>query len=371
MRILAVITALAVLLGGCRPAQENSYTGTAEGYGGSITVTVTVEDGALTGVRVDAEGETGPAALQALEQLPAAILGTGSPWVAGVAGATETCRGIRQGAAAALRAAGLDPGEEGGLAVRTESREAELVVIGAGAAGLTAACDAAEAGRAVLLLERGGTLGGRAAALPDLGGESGDRYTGRLVRRLGESGAVLLAGTEMTGLILRDGAVTGVRAAGDGVNYTLTGPVVLATGSPADGPGAFLAAVAAGAAAGGTDWVLADRVLLPAPDRWLSAGGSPLTVPEPGCWGLWETMPADGGALLTGEELARALPPGETGWAAGCRWEEEPQLFGALATDAEGRVLRRDGTAIPGLYAAGAAAAGWEPESLLPGGAEG
>ena len=29
MRILAVITALAVLLGGCRPAQENSYTGTA------------------------------------------------------------------------------------------------------------------------------------------------------------------------------------------------------------------------------------------------------------------------------------------------------------------------------------------------------
>ena len=82
-------------------------------------------------------------------------------------------------------------------------------------------------------------------------------------------------------------------------------------------------------------------------------------------------MPADGGALLTGEELARALPPGETGWAAGCRWEEEPQLFGALATDAEGRVLRRDGTAIPGLYAAGAAAAGWEPESLLPGGAEG
>ena len=63
-RILAILTAIMLVitgaaLGEAAPAEvSGDFTGTAKGFGGDVTVTLTIEDGKLTAVKAEGPDET-------------------------------------------------------------------------------------------------------------------------------------------------------------------------------------------------------------------------------------------------------------------------------------------------------------------------
>ncbi len=84
---------------------DGVYQGTAVGFGGDITVEVTVEDGAITGITViSAENEDG-AYLTMAEDVIDDILEAQSADVDTISGATFSSTGIRDATAAALEEA--------------------------------------------------------------------------------------------------------------------------------------------------------------------------------------------------------------------------------------------------------------------------
>ena len=109
------VAALAMAGYGCgsKPAStaggvSGDFIGTAKGMGGDVTVTLTLEDGKITGCTAEGKDETQGIGTLALEQLPAQIAETGSIAVDGVSTATITSNAIKEAAAAALTAAGLN-----------------------------------------------------------------------------------------------------------------------------------------------------------------------------------------------------------------------------------------------------------------------
>lgn len=79
----------------CSPKKEvKTLTGTGNGFGGEITVTVTTEDGKITKVEAVGESETEGVGTLAIDQLPAKIVEAGSTEVDVIAGATISSKGI-------------------------------------------------------------------------------------------------------------------------------------------------------------------------------------------------------------------------------------------------------------------------------------
>ena len=79
-----------------------TYEGTARGYGGDITVTVTVDANAITDVQITGDSETPGIGSNAVEQLPALILEAQSAAVAGISGCTYSSNAIKEAAQEAL-----------------------------------------------------------------------------------------------------------------------------------------------------------------------------------------------------------------------------------------------------------------------------
>lgn len=79
-----------------------SYTATAKGYGGDVSVTVTVDADAITQVTVDAPDETADIGGKAAETLESAIMEAQSAQVDGVSGATFTSDAVKEAAERAL-----------------------------------------------------------------------------------------------------------------------------------------------------------------------------------------------------------------------------------------------------------------------------
>ena len=75
-------------------AAGGPLTGTANGFGGPITVSVTMDGDKITAVEIVSNSETPEIAGAALEQIPAAIVAANSPDVDIVSGATYTSNGI-------------------------------------------------------------------------------------------------------------------------------------------------------------------------------------------------------------------------------------------------------------------------------------
>ena len=103
---------------------------------------------------------------KAIEQLPAAIAESGSIAVDGVSTATITSNAIKEAAAAAITAAGLKP-EDFQTAVENNAEPAEdstvdtdIVIVGAGGAGMTAALTATSEGKSVVVVESQPVVGG-------------------------------------------------------------------------------------------------------------------------------------------------------------------------------------------------------------------
>ena len=163
----ALASVMALSLFGCG-AKSNSassaagvsgdFTGTAKGMG-DVTVTLTLTDSKITGCTAEGADETQGIGTLALEQLPGQIAETGSIAVDGVSGATITSDAIKEAAAAALTAAGLNA-DDYKTAVEAENTKAEdstidadVAIVGAGGAGMTAAITAAAEGKSVVILE--------------------------------------------------------------------------------------------------------------------------------------------------------------------------------------------------------------------------
>lgn len=315
---VSCLLSLALVLSGTVALAEGfaagTYTGTAQGFGGDVTATVTLSETEITDIQVVGDQETDGLGSVAIEQLPPKMLEVQSPNVDAMSGATVTSNAIIEAVTAALSQAGVDasalvPKEAEDKALEEQTLEADVVVIGAGGAGMTAAITAHEAGKEVILLEKmpyaGGnttkSTGGMNAAETSVQAELGiedsvqtfidDTMTGgknvndlalvttmaensaeaidwlasigaplpevsfsggatnkrihrpeggaavgpylveKLLAKIGEEEISLLYNTEATELIVEDGAVTGVKATGDGISYTINADaVVLATG---------------------------------------------------------------------------------------------------------------------------------------------
>ena len=144
---------------------SGDFTGTAKGFGGDVSVTLTLTDGAITGCTAEGKDETEGVGSQAIAKMPGEIAESGSIAVDGVSGATITSTAIQEAAAAALTAAGLNPDDyktavEKDAAAEDSTVDADVVVVGAGGAGMTAAITAAAEGKSVVVLESQSMVGG-------------------------------------------------------------------------------------------------------------------------------------------------------------------------------------------------------------------
>ena len=171
---MAAVIAVSLFGYGCgaKPASTSSdagvsgdFTGTAKGFGGDVSVTLTLTDGAITGCTAEGKDETQGVGSEAIAKMPGEIAESGSIAVDGVSGATVTSTAIKEAAAAALTAAGLNPDDYETAVEKTGSAEdstveADVVVVGAGGAGMTAAITAAGEGKSVVILESQSMVGG-------------------------------------------------------------------------------------------------------------------------------------------------------------------------------------------------------------------
>ena len=171
---MAAVIAVSLFGYGCgaKPASTSSdagvsgdFTGTAKGFGGDVSVTLTLTDGAITGCTAEGKDETEGVGSQAIAKMPGAIAESGSIAVDGVSGATITSTAIKEAAAAALTAAGLNPDDyktavENNATAEDSTVDADVVVVGAGGAGMTAAITAAAEGKSVVILESQSMVGG-------------------------------------------------------------------------------------------------------------------------------------------------------------------------------------------------------------------
>ena len=144
---------------------SGDFTATAKGFGGDVSVTLTLTDGAITGCTAEGKDETEGVGSQAIAKMPGEIAESGSIAVDGVSGATITSTAIKEAAAAALTAAGLNPDDyktavENDAAAEDSTVDADVVVVGAGGAGMTAAITAAAEGKSVVILESQSMVGG-------------------------------------------------------------------------------------------------------------------------------------------------------------------------------------------------------------------
>ena len=144
---------------------SGDFTATAKGFGGDVSVTLTLTDSVITGCTAEGKDETEGVGSQAIAKMPGEIAESGSIAVDGVSGATITSTAIQEAAAAALTAAGLNPDDyktavEKDATAEDSTVDADVVVVGAGGAGMTAAITAAAEGKSVVILESQSMVGG-------------------------------------------------------------------------------------------------------------------------------------------------------------------------------------------------------------------
>ena len=103
-RILAFALSLlsACTLTACTAASSEERTGSAQGYGGMLTVKVTTSEGAISDVKITEHSETEGVGTRAIDALPDAIVTAGTWDVDGVSGATVTSNAIKAAVASAM-----------------------------------------------------------------------------------------------------------------------------------------------------------------------------------------------------------------------------------------------------------------------------
>lgn len=146
--------------------KDGSYTDFGSGRNDFIYVTTTFKDGKIADVEVGDNKETPEVAAGALRLMPERIVENNSLNVDTVSMATLSSNGIIEAVKGAINQAGGDVNDfmEDKKSVITTDYEdeydADVVIVGAGGSGLTAAIRAAQVGLNVVLLEQKSYVGG-------------------------------------------------------------------------------------------------------------------------------------------------------------------------------------------------------------------
>ena len=162
--LLCVCMVLTMGLAVAADGVSGDFTGTAKGLGGDVTVTLTLKDGKIVGCTATGDKETEGIGSKVIDSFPAIVAESGSIAVDAISGATVTSNAFVAAAEAALTEAGLNP-EDYKTAIATAAGEdrtvdADVVVVGAGGAGMTAAISAAADGLKVVVVESQAMVGG-------------------------------------------------------------------------------------------------------------------------------------------------------------------------------------------------------------------
>ncbi len=144
---------------------SGTFTGSSVGMQGTVTVSMTVEDGKITNVELTEIHETPAVASVAMERIPAQMVEYQTTTVDTVTGATLCSNAIMRAAKAAAEEAGLDAdtleaNAYHAVAGEDEELSTDVLVVGAGGAGFSAAITAAQNGANVVLIEKSSVAGG-------------------------------------------------------------------------------------------------------------------------------------------------------------------------------------------------------------------
>jgi fumarate reductase flavoprotein subunit len=173
-RILALLTALVMALCLLPAAMAETATeaavatgsGTAKGFGGDVTVNVTLADGVITIVEIIGDSETQGIGSKVVEEWPQAFVEANGiiDTYTGATFAFVTRGAVITAARDALTQAGVNPDdyvrEAQDEAAADETYDADVVVVGAGGAGMVAAITAADNGKKVIVVESQPAVGG-------------------------------------------------------------------------------------------------------------------------------------------------------------------------------------------------------------------
>lgn len=145
-----------------------TYEGKATGYGGDIVATVVLSANRIESITCVGDKETEGIGSVAVTQLPNEMVTRQSVQVDAISGATKSSTGVIEAVTQALTNAGVDVQTLTPVAeqskptstVKVDTKSADVVVIGAGGAGMTAALEATNSGLKVIVIEKQAMAGG-------------------------------------------------------------------------------------------------------------------------------------------------------------------------------------------------------------------
>ncbi|MCF0168307.1 MAG: flavocytochrome c [Bacteroidales bacterium] len=151
---------------GCSPSSKNEdkpkvmidgvYEGIGEGRNGMIKVAVTVENNIITDVRVVQQSESSFAQETITNLINEIMQAQTTDGIDAISGATLTSNGVIAAMTMAINSAlGIQP-----TIPDYKDTECDVVIVGAGGAGLAAAIEATTSGANVIVLEKRGFVGG-------------------------------------------------------------------------------------------------------------------------------------------------------------------------------------------------------------------
>ncbi len=177
VKLLSLVLALMMLFTACAfaeaaPAETlftpGTYEADAQGFGGTVHVAVTVSENEIEEVVITGDAETPALGGVAVATLGEAIVQAQTPHVDALSGATVTSTAIIAAAEDALELAGADIAlldeyrrdTDENVVKEEKTIETEIVIVGAGGAGMTAAIMAQQAGKDFVILEKMPYVGG-------------------------------------------------------------------------------------------------------------------------------------------------------------------------------------------------------------------
>ncbi|WP_333589467.1 flavocytochrome c [Ligilactobacillus acidipiscis] len=147
--------------------KPGTYSVTAAGHNGQVPMKVTFSENRIENIDIDTKGETIGIADTVWQRMPEQIISGQTLNVDAVSGASDTSRGVLNGVADAVSLAGADPDvlkkrpkPDKGEMKGTVEYSADVVIVGGGGTGLSAAATSVQAGKKTILVEKFPAVGG-------------------------------------------------------------------------------------------------------------------------------------------------------------------------------------------------------------------
>ncbi len=161
--IFSVLLAAALLTSpALAEGMSGTFEGSSQGFHAPVKVQVTLEDGTITDVQVTEHHETEGVSDYSISETPKRIVAAQSWNVDTLSGATYSSNAVKYAVRDALQTAGAEGFDTEVHEAQGEDEEidADVVIVGAGIAGLSAAIEAKQSGANVIVLEKLDRIGG-------------------------------------------------------------------------------------------------------------------------------------------------------------------------------------------------------------------